>query len=105
MAGKVAMTYATITQVANGFQQQGQALSAISKVLEAQIEILRMAAMFGAVMAKFLADYLEGIKKAIDQLVKDCEFYKKNLDKAVNDHKTGQYESGAYFTQGDQLGS
>lgn len=104
MAGKVAMTYPTVTAVARGFDQQAETLQGISTALAGAIEILRAAAMFGAVMAKFLADYLEGIKKAIDQLIKDCKFYSKNLDKAVNDHKTGQYEAGSYFTQGDSLG-
>jgi len=104
MAGTVAMTYPTVTAVARGFDAQAAMLKAISTALEGAIQVLRTAAMLGVVMAKFLADYLQGIKDAIDKLIKDCQFYAKNLDKAVNDHKTGQYDAGSYFTQGDSLG-
>lgn len=97
MSGKVAMTYQTVTAVAQGFDQQAQILGAISKGLEAAIEILRAMAFASMGTSLALANYLQTIKDKIDKLVKLCNFYTQNLNKAVNDHKTGQYDAGSYF--------
>lgn len=104
MASTVAMTYPTVTAVARGFDAQAGVLKTVSTALEGAINTCKTLAFLAPMVAKALEIYLTNIKKAVDQLIKDCQFYSKNLDKAVNDHKTGQYDAGSYFTQGDSLG-
>ncbi len=104
MASTVAMTYPTVTAVARGFDAQAAMLKVIMLAITAAVRAMQAACFMAPMVVEKLEQYLENIQKANDKLVKDCEFYSKNLDKAVNDHKTGQYDAGSYFTQGDSLG-
>lgn len=100
MGAVVSMTYQPILDVSNGFSQTAQSLRTIAKVLEALITILRIAAFCGAIMAKFLADYLQVIKTKCEKLAKVCDEFAKDLKRAVAEHKAGDYKAGSYFGEG-----
>jgi hypothetical protein len=96
----VQMDYPVITSVSQNFGQASEALVAIGQVLQVTITMLRTAAFFGMELAGALAQYLEVIKAKVDKLAGLTKEFSGDLARAVNDHRTGQYQAGSYFGEG-----
>jgi hypothetical protein len=103
MANIVQMDYGTVSAVASGFKQQQDALTAIGQGLKAAIEVLRAAAFFSLGITQAIANYLEGIMNAVNNLAKICGEFSGDLTRAVSDHKSGDYKGGTYFRGGIEL--
>lgn len=98
----VEMEYAPVMTASKGFQTAAQTLKTIGKALEIAINLLRSgpAAFFSMGTSTVLAQYLEGIKKAVEKLGKLCTEFSNDLKRAVDDHKKGDYKAGSYFGEG-----
>lgn len=95
----VEMDYEVILAVSKGFDEAAEALRTIAKVLEKCIMILK-ANFFMRIFYEALIRWLEGIKKALENLAKVCEEFAQDLDLAVQDHKRGDIEGKRYFGEG-----
>jgi hypothetical protein len=106
MAGQVVqMDYQVIGNVSKGFSDASQALTAVGKVLDAAVQVLRAAAFlsFGTTLA--LAQYLENIETQVNKLATDCEEkFAKPLSAAIGDHRRGDVQGKNYFGRGINLG-
>ncbi len=100
MGTVVAMTYQPIQEVSRGFQQAAQMLRMIAKALAIAVQILRAMAFASMGTSLALANYLEVIQKKCENLAKVCEEFSGDLNRAVNDHKSGDYKAGSYFGEG-----
>jgi hypothetical protein len=95
----VEMDYDVILAVSKGFDEAAEALRTIAKVLEKVIMILK-ANFFMRIFYEALIRWLEGIKKALENLAKVCEEFARDLELAVQDHKRGDIEGKRYFGEG-----
>ena len=101
MAGQVVqMDYQAIQKVSDGFKTAKEALESVGKVLELLIGILRAAAFFSFGTAAALAQYLDGIKQAVQKLAKICQEFADDLARAIGDHKNGDFAGKRYFGEG-----
>jgi hypothetical protein len=96
----VQMDYGVITEVSKGFSVAAQMLKTVSKVLGILINILRATAFFSMGTSLALANYLENIQRAIDNLAKVLDEFAGDLSRAVTDHKRGDYKGKTYFGEG-----
>jgi len=96
----VQMDYGVVMEVSKGFSMASQMLKTVSKVLGILIQILRASAFFSMGTSLALANYLENIQRAIDNLAKICDEFAGDLQRAVGDHKRGDYKGKSYFGEG-----
>jgi hypothetical protein len=96
----VQMDYARVTAVSNRFKTSSARLIAVGKVLGVTITMLRVAAFFGVVLAAALAKYFERIKLRVDYMAAMTAEFSRDLARAVDDHRNGQYVAGSYFGEG-----
>lgn len=96
----VEMDYGVIQAVSKGFGEAAQALRTMAKILEKAVQILNAMAFFSAGITKALAQWLEGIQKAMENLAKICEEFSNDLARAIKDHKTGDIKGKRYFGEG-----
>jgi len=97
------MDYGAITNVSKGFKSTEEALEALGKILEAAIQVLRAAAFFSMGTSLALANYLEVIKKKVQNLATLCDEFSVDLAKAVEDHEKGDIKGKRYFGKGIEL--
>lgn len=93
----VQMDYDQITMSANGYKAAADALRGVAKALEAAIQILRASAFLSFGTTAALAQYLEGIKNALEKVAQVCEKLSKGLMQAMTDHKNGDVTTKGYF--------
>lgn len=96
----VQMDYEVVTAVSKGFDAAAQSLRTVAKVLEVLINILRQMAFASMGTSLALANYLENIKKMIEELAKVCDEFAGDLARAVTDHKKGDIKGKSYFGEG-----
>lgn len=99
----IEMDYGVITTVSKGFKATADALKALGKILAAAIQVLRAAAFFSMGTSLALANYLEVIKKKVQNLAKLCTEFSQDLARAVTDHKKGDIKGKRYFGKGIEL--
>lgn len=101
MAGQVVqMDYAVIGDVSKGFGTARDMLTAVGKVLEILIGILRASALLSLGTSLALAQYLDNIKNKVNNLAKVCNEFSNDLARAIGDHKKGDVQGKKYFGQG-----
>jgi len=101
MAGQVVqMDYAVIGEVSKGFGTARDMLTAVGKVLEVLVGILRATAFFSMGTSLALAQYLDTIKTKVNNLAKVCNEFSNDLARAVGDHKKGDIQGKKYFGEG-----
>lgn len=101
MAGQVVqMDYAVIGDVSKGFGTARDMLTAVGKVLEILIGILRASALLSLGTSLALAQYLDNIKNKVNNLAKVCNEFSNDLSRAIGDHKKGDVQGKKYFGQG-----
>lgn len=103
MGTVVAMQYGPLKQIAQTFQQVMQALKTVIKVLSALIQILRAMAFASMGTSLALANYLEQVKRNIENVIKILDEMSSDLLRAIKDHEAGVFKSGTYFTRGINL--
>ena len=101
MAGQVVqMDYTVIGEVSKGFDTASQTLTAVGKVLEITVGILRATAFLSFGTSAALAQYLDNIKNKVQNLASVCEDkFSQPLAKAIGDHQKGDVKGKSYFTQ------
>jgi hypothetical protein len=99
MAGQVVqMDYGVIGKASKDFSTASQALTAIGKVLEIAIGILRATAFFSLGTSAALAQYLDNIKQKVEKLAGICEnTFAQPLLVAISDHQKGDVKGKSYF--------
>ena len=101
MAGQVVqMDYAVIGDVSKGFGTARDMLTAVGKVLEILIGILRASALLSLGTSLALAQYLDNIKNKVNNLAKVCNEFSNDLSRAIGDHKKGDVQGKRYFGEG-----
>ena len=101
MAGQVVqMDYAVIGDVSKGFGTARDMLTAVGKVLEILIGILRASALLSLGTSLALAQYLDNIKNKVNNLAKVCNEFSNDLARAIGDHKKGDVQGKRYFGEG-----
>ncbi len=96
----VEMDYNVIQAVSKGFGEAAEALRTMAKILEKAVQILNAMAFLSAGITKALAQWLEGIQRAMENLAKICEEFSNDLARAIQDHKTGDIQGKQYFGEG-----
>jgi hypothetical protein len=92
----VEMDYDEIQKVADNFKEDAEKCRMIAKVLEGVIAVLK-ASFFAQIFMKKLIDWLEGIKKALENLAKVDEEFSGDLEFAIARHKEGDYQGMSRF--------
>jgi hypothetical protein len=98
----VLMDYDVVTDVSKGFNMVATALKTVGQVLEVLIGILRASAFFSMGTSLALANYLEVIKKKVNNLSKVCTEFSQDLMTAIRYHKAGEGVKGRLFGEGIQ---
>lgn len=96
----VEMDYNVIQAVSKGFAEAAETLRTMAKILEKAVQVLNAMAFFSFGITKALAQWLEGIQKAMENLAKICEEFSGDLARAIDDHKKGDIEGKSYFGEG-----
>jgi hypothetical protein len=101
MAGQIVqMDYQAIGNVSKGFQAAKAMLTGVGKMLEVLINVLRATAFFSFGTSAALANYLDVIKQKVNKLAKLCEEFAGDLDRAIGDHRNGDFQGKRYFGEG-----
>ena len=95
----VEMDYDEIQKVADNFKEDADKCRMIAKILEGVIAVLK-ASFFAQIFMKKLIDWLEGIKKALENLAKVEEEFSDDLEFAIARHKVGDYQGMSKFGEG-----
>lgn len=97
MAEEVFMDVPQVQKMAQNFDQFGEVLEAVSKVLEVTITVLRVTAFVGMVGGIAVERWLSQVKPRVDQMAKKMHELKQDLDGAVNHYQTGDESGSARF--------
>jgi hypothetical protein len=96
----VEMDYGVIRAVSKGFGEDKEELRRMAQILEKAVQILNAMAFFSLGITKALAQWLEGIQKAMENLANVCEEFEGDLARAVTDHEKGDIKGKRYFGEG-----
>lgn len=94
----VQMDYSQIKQVSDAFNTEAETLRTVGQALNMAVQALRAMAFASMGTSLALANYLEGIEKAVENLAKVCEDnFAKPLVVAIQDHQNGDVKGKSYF--------
>ena len=92
------MDYGGVDTIATGFQASGETLQVVSKVLEAAIAALTVAAFISFGTTEFLKKYLENIKPKVDTLAATCLEMSDDLQFAIQQHQEADENAAPKFS-------
>ncbi|HZT07046.1 MAG TPA: DUF6507 family protein [Chloroflexota bacterium] len=94
---EVYMNIPEVQQIAKTFAQISETLKAVSTALGVLINILKSTAFIGMVGGLAEAQFLEVIKKQIDQMAAKCDEMSKDVQAAVEAYERGDAQGATKF--------
>lgn len=90
------MDYDAVENIAKGFDTAADVCKAVGIALEAAINALR-ASLFGNVFGAHIKRWLQGIKKAVNELEKELREISGDLRIAIKEHREAEEQAAAGF--------
>jgi hypothetical protein len=98
MAGQVVqMDYPVVQSTAKGFRGQSQIVLGIGKAAVATFTALEAGAFWCPPLAQYYARCKDAVNKKSKELSDTLLEFAGDLDRAVQDHKNGDFEGKSYF--------
>jgi WXG100 family type VII secretion target len=98
MAEEIFMDVPEMRKVADQFTSMNESLSAVAKSMEAQIMVLRAAAMTGNVGAEAYRQWLESMKPRVERFAERCRVMNLQLKDITEAYEKGDMEGASAFT-------
>ena len=99
----VQMDYAVMGKASQTFETSASILDNVSRALTVLYGECIGKAFVNPVIAVALMSRITMLKQRTDKLSKVCTEFSVDMKRAVQEHKTGDYKAGTYFTQGIDL--
>ncbi|MBN1564306.1 MAG: hypothetical protein JXA10_10740 [Anaerolineae bacterium] len=94
MANEIYMNVPEVEKVAQGFSVASDILRAVSKALQALLQLLKAVAFMGLVGGQALQSFIEWVKPKIDDMAEYCEEISNDVKFAIEAYVNGD-EAGA----------
>ncbi|MBM3122371.1 MAG: hypothetical protein FJZ97_09335 [Chloroflexi bacterium] len=101
MAGQlVQMDYPVVKSTARGFRKQAQQITVIGKIAVTAFGVLEKSYFWFPPLKAYYGRCKTAVKNKSKQLNDTLIEFADDLDKAVDDHKNGDFEGKSYFGKG-----